>query len=77
MEPKKVDVRKEGRKNLTFIKKEHGLIDKAVAIFATAFFIFYGIPMPTSYAVASELVRNDRQQFTPVVRYDPAAVRRV
>jgi len=73
METKKVDVQKRCRKNLTFIKKEHGLIDQAVAIFAIAFFIFYGIPMPTSYALSKTIAQNDQQQFTPVVAYDPAA----
>ena len=73
MGTKKADVQKKCKRNLTFIKREHGLTDKAVAMFAAAFFIFYGIPMPTSYALSAPIAQNDRQQFTPVVSYVPAA----
>ena len=48
-------------------------MDKAVAIFAIVFFVFYGIPMPTSYATAVRVAQNERQQLVPVVSYDLAA----
>ena len=72
MEPRKGKKQAQCKKNLTF-KQEHGIMDKAVAIFAIAFFIFYGIPMPTSYATAMTVAQNERQQLVPVVSYDPAA----
>ena len=65
MEPQNGKCQAQSKKNITF-KQEHGFIDKTVAIMAAAFFIFYGIPMPTSYA--TELTRSDEQQDTIMMR---------
>ena len=52
--------------------KTKGLIQKTVASFVTVFFIFYGIPMPTSFAAIPELTQNEQNQTVPVIKYDPA-----
>ena len=52
--------------------KKSSLMDKTVAILATAFFIFSGIPVPTSFADTVPITLNDARQQVPVVTLEQA-----
>ncbi|HOW58183.1 MAG TPA: right-handed parallel beta-helix repeat-containing protein [Candidatus Omnitrophota bacterium] len=56
--------------NNTKNNRNHKLPQKAVAIIVTAFFIFQGIPVPTSVAAIATLTQNERQELVPVVKFD-------
>jgi hypothetical protein len=56
----------------SFITK--GFMQKTVASFATVFFIFSGIPVPTSFAAAAPITLNEAQQPVSTVTLEQANV---
>jgi hypothetical protein len=54
----------------SFITK--GFMQKTVASFATVFFIFSGIPVPTSFAAAAPITLNEAQQPVSTVTLEQA-----
>ena len=52
--------------------KKSSLMNKTVAILAAAFFIFSGIPAPTSFADTVPITLNDARQQVPVVTLEQA-----
>ncbi|OQA56262.1 MAG: hypothetical protein BWY42_01096 [Candidatus Omnitrophica bacterium ADurb.Bin277] len=71
-----MDTRKNRVKNAIKIDfKTGGLVHKAVAGFVTVFFIFSGIPVPTSFAGKAPVTLNENQKLVPTVTLDQVNAR--
>lgn len=71
MDTRKKKNQRQSEKKMTF-KQDHGFIDKAVAMSATVFFIFCGIPVPTSFAGTTPVTLNEVQQPVATVTLEQA-----
>ncbi len=68
-----MDTKRLEEKNILKIGfKKNSFFQKTAVIFTTIFFIFSGVPMPTSFAAVNQAVLNESNQPVPTVTLEQA-----